>query len=95
MEVPRKELENWKEACKKQVEKRLHTLVEAANQLEGSPPVEEGDELDKVVYPKCGEIFDQSGYKVIVRAFGAQKPAQATEEEKEAPTLEPKGEDEP
>ena len=61
-----RELEIWKEACKKQVEKRLHTLVEAAYQLEGSPLVEEVDELDKVFYQECGESFDQSGDKVIV-----------------------------
>ena len=54
------ELESWKEACKKRVEKRLHTFVEVADQLEGSPPDEEGDELDKVVFPECGEVFYQS-----------------------------------
>ena len=51
VKVLQRELESWKEACEKQMEKRLHTLVEAADQLEGSPPIEEGDELDKVVYP--------------------------------------------
>ena len=50
----------------------LHTLVEDADQLEGSPLDDEGDELDKVVYPKCGEIFDRSRYKFIVREFMAQ-----------------------
>ena len=45
--------------------------------------------------PKCGEIFNQSGYKVIVWEFVAQKPAQAIEQDKEAPTVEPKGEYEP
>ena len=73
----------------------MHTLVEAAGQLEGSSHDEEGDELDKVVCPECGEISYQSGYKVIVQEFGAQKPAQATEKEKEAPVVELKGEDEP
>ena len=58
----------------------MHTLVEAAKQLEGSPLDEEGDELDKVVFLECGEIFDQLGYKVIVWEFVAQKPAQTTEE---------------
>ena len=28
-----KELENWKEACRKQSERKLHTLVEVADQL--------------------------------------------------------------
>ena len=36
----------------------LHRMVEATNQLEGSPLDEEGDELDKVVCPECGENFD-------------------------------------
>ena len=76
------------------MEKRLHTLVEAADQLEGSPPDDEGGELDKVVCPECGEIFDKSGYKFIVRAFVAQKLAEATKEEKEAHAVELKGEDE-
>ena len=72
----------------------MHTLVEAVDQLEGSPPDEEGDEIDKVVYPKCGEIIDQSGYKVIVWEFVVQRPAQVTEDKKEAPVVELKGEDE-
>ena len=50
---------------------RLHTLVEAVDQLEGSPPDEEGDELEKVVFLECSEIFNQSGYKVIVWEFVA------------------------
>ena len=36
------ELQNWKEACRKQVENRLNTLVEVADHLEGSPPLEGG-----------------------------------------------------
>ena len=43
------------------MERRLHTLVEAGDQVEGSPPIEEGEELEKVVFPGCGEIFNQSG----------------------------------
>ena len=50
----RKEVEIWKETCKKMVERILHTLVEAAYQVEGSLSVEEGEELEKVVYPECG-----------------------------------------
>ena len=39
----------------------MYTLVEAVDQVEGSSPVEEGEELEKVVFPECGEIFNQSG----------------------------------
>ena len=53
-----KELENWKEACRKQVERKMHTLVEATDQLEGSPPAEDGEEEERVVFPVCGEIFN-------------------------------------
>ena len=53
-----KELENWKEACTKQVERKLHTLVEVADRLEGSPPTEDGEEEERVVCPMCGEIFN-------------------------------------
>ena len=76
-----KELENWKEACRKQGERKLHTLVEAADQLEGSTPTEVSDEEERVVCPVCGEIFNQSCYKVIVRAFVTQQPAPTTVEE--------------
>ena len=31
VQVLRKEVERWKETCQKQVERRLHTLVEVAN----------------------------------------------------------------
>ena len=64
-------MERWKETCKKQVERRSHTLVEAIHQVEGSLPIEEGEELEKVVFFECGEIFSKSGYKVIVNAFVA------------------------
>ena len=36
--------------------------------------VKEGEEVEKVVFPKCGEFFNQLGYKVTVHAFVAQKP---------------------
>ena len=49
-------------------------MVEAAYQLEGSTLVEVGDEEERVVCPVCGEIFNQSGYKVIVHAFVTQQP---------------------
>ena len=80
-----KEIENWKEACKKQSEKKLHTLVEAADQLEGSTPAEVGDEEERVVCPMCGEIFNQSGYKVIVCAFVTQQPIPIAMEEQRQP----------
>ena len=65
------ELEKWKEACKKQVEKILNTLVEAVGQLDNSPPIEGGEGQEKVVCPECGEIFNQAGYKVTVQEFAA------------------------
>ena len=63
---------------------------EAADQLEGSPPAEDGEEEERVVCPMCGEIFNQSGYKFIVRAFFTQKPVPAAMEEQgqEAPKVE-------
>ena len=48
----------------------MHTLVEAAEK--GSAPDEASDEEKRVVCPVCGEIFNQSGYKVIVCAFVTQ-----------------------
>ena len=51
----------------------MHTLVEAANRLEGSPPTADGEEEEREVYPVCGQIFNQSGYKFIVHAFVTQK----------------------
>ena len=90
-----KKLENWKEVCKKQVERRLHTLVEAGDQFKGSSLAKEDKELEKVVYPTCGEIFSKLGYTVIVRAFETQNPAPTAEEEQEAPDVELRKEDEP
>ena len=68
----------------------MHTLVEAIDRLEGSPPAEDGEEGERVVYPVCGEIFNQSGYKVIVHAFVIQQPVPAAVEEQgqEAPKME-------
>ena len=86
----RRELENLKEACRKQVERNFHTLVEAADQLEGSPPAEDGEDEERVVCPVCGEIFNQSGYKFIVHAFVTQQlvPAAVEEQGQEAPKVE-------
>ena len=83
----RKELENWKEACRKQGERKLHTLVEVADQLEGSNPTEAGNEEERVVYPTCGEIFNESGYKVIICAFTTQQFAPTTVEGQGQPNL--------
>ena len=47
-------------------------MVEAIDQLEGSNPAEAGDEEERVVCLLCGEIFNESGYKVIVCAFVTQ-----------------------
>ena len=43
-----------------------------------------------MVYPMCGEIFNQSGYKVIFHSFVAQQPVLTTMEEQgqEAPKME-------
>ena len=58
-------------------------MVEAADQLEGSTPAEDGEEEERVVFPVCGEIFNQSGYKFIVRTFVKQQPIPTTVEEQE------------
>ena len=60
-------------------------MVEATDQLEGSTPAEIGDEEERVVCPVCGEIFNQSGYKVIVRAFVTQHPVPTAMEEQGQP----------
>ena len=70
-------------------------MVEAVDRVKGSLPVEEGEELEKVVFPECGEIFSQSGYKVIVHAFVAEKPTQAVGEEKGTSVGELRDEKEP
>ena len=51
--------------------------------------------MEKLVCPACGEIFSQSGYTVIVRAFETQNPSPAAKEEQEAPDVELRKEDEP
>ena len=64
---------------------KLHTLVEEADQLEGSTPAEDGEEEERVVFLVCGEIFNQSGYKVIVHAFVTQQPIPVVVEEQGQP----------
>ena len=77
------------------MEKRLNTLVEASNHLEGLPPVEGGEGQEKVVCLEGGEIFNQERYKVTVQAFPAQEPTQENEEGKEVPAGERNDENEP
>ena len=63
----------------------MHTLVEAADQLEGSIPAKARNEEERVVFPVYGEIFDESGYKVIVRAFATQQSTPTAVEEQGQP----------
>ena len=65
----------------KQSERKLQTLVEAVDKLEGSAPAEAGNEEERVVCPACGEIFNESSYKVVVHAFATQQPAPIAVEE--------------
>ena len=44
VQILRRELESWKETCRKQGERKMYTLVEAADQLEGSSSTEPGKE---------------------------------------------------
>ena len=55
-------------------------MVEAADQVEGSDPTEPGNEEERVVCPTCGEIFNESGYKIIIHAFTTQQSAPTTVE---------------
>ena len=55
-------------------------MVEAADQLEGSNPTEPGNEEERVVCPTCGEIFKESGYKILIHAFTTHQFAPTTEE---------------
>ena len=73
----------------------MHILVEAADQLEESSLTKEDEEVEKVVYPACGDIFSQSRYTIIVCAFETCKTSPAVEEGKEAPNAELRREDEP
>ena len=50
--------------------------------------------MEKVVCPACGEIFNQSGYKVIVSAFDTHKPTPVVEEGQGEPSEELRREDE-
>ena len=68
----------------------MHTLVEAADQLEGSNSTDPGKEDEWVICPACGEIFKKKGHEIIFST--AQQPMSTMEEpaEKEdAATQEP------
>ena len=67
------------------MERKLPTLVDAADQVEGSTPGEASDEEERVVFPVCGEIFNESVYRVIVRAFVTQQPVPIVVEEQGQP----------
>ena len=70
----------------------MYTLVEAADQLEGSNSTEPGEEDERVICPTCGEIFKEAGHKIIICTCTAQQSAPIIEEaaEKEdAATQEP------
>ena len=58
----------------------MHTLVEAANQLEGSNPTEAGNEEERVVCPTYGEIFKEVGHKIVIHAFTTQQSTPTMEE---------------
>ena len=92
VQVLRRELETWKETCRKQGERKMYTLVEAAEQMEESNSTEPGKEDERVVCPACGEIFMEAGHKIILRTCTAQQ-SQATMEEpaekKDVATQEP------
>ena len=70
--ILKRELEHWKEACRKQGERKMHTLVEAVDQLEGPDSTEPGKEEERVVYPTCREIFKEEGHKIVIFAFTTQ-----------------------
>jgi len=72
VQMVRRELENWKETCKKKGERKLHTFVEAVDQLEGPNSTEPGKEEERVVSPTCGEIFKEAGHNIVIRAFTTQ-----------------------
>ena len=72
VQILRRELETWKETCRKQGERKMYTLVEAADQLEGSNSTELGKEDERVICPTCGEIFKEVGHKIVIRACTTQ-----------------------
>ena len=58
----------------------MYTLVEAADQVEGSHSTEPDKEEECAICPTCGEIFKETGHKIILRTYTAQQ-SEATREE--------------
>ena len=61
--------------------------MEATDQLERSNPTEPGNKEERVVCPTYGEIFKESGHKIVIHAFRTQKSAPTTEEGQGQPEL--------
>ena len=83
VQVLRRELETWKETCRKLGERKMYTLVEAADQLEGSNSTEPGKEDECVICPTYGEIFKETGHKIIMCTCTVPQSAPTTEENAE------------
>ena len=62
-------------------------MVEATYQLEGANLTEPGNEEERVVCPTCGEIFKESGHKIVIHAFTTQRSTPTTEEGQGQPEL--------
>ena len=75
----RRELETWKETCRKQGERKMHTLVEATDQLEGSNSTEPGKEEERVVCPTYGEIFKEVCHNIVIHTCTMQQSAYTME----------------
>ena len=57
----------------------MHTLVEAADQLEGSNSTKPSKEEERVVCPTCGEIFKEAGHKIVIHSCTTQQSAPTIE----------------
>ena len=69
VQILQREVETWKETCRKQGEKKMYTLVEAVDHLEGADSIDPDREEEQVICPNCGEIFKKKGHGVIVRTL--------------------------
>ena len=90
VQLLRREVETWKETCRKQGERKMYTLVEAADHLEGTESIDPDREEEQVMCPNCGEIFRKEGHGIIIRTM--QQPTSTREEpaeEEDAVTQEP------